>query len=120
MLDAVLVCADELTVPFDALLVYDSADPYAVHIEFPAPGGKAATTCAFARSPLDEGRRVACGEGDIRVFPLRIGVHGHGTAQRLRTRADPAEHGSAVPIHGGELWERPGGRRASSPTWTSS
>ncbi|MET9111508.1 SsgA family sporulation/cell division regulator [Streptomyces zhihengii] len=82
-----------MTVPFTALLVYEAADPYAVRMEFPAPGGKAPTTWIFARSLLDEGIRVASGEGDVEFLPCGpdyTGMELHNTAGRamilLKTR----------------------------------
>ncbi|MFI2378294.1 SsgA family sporulation/cell division regulator [Streptomyces sp. NPDC018964] len=69
-MEAFLVCSDKATSPLTARFLYDCSDPYAVRVRFPAVhSGHAPTTWTFARSLLEEGRRVTSGEGDVRIIP---------------------------------------------------
>ncbi|MEU2282499.1 SsgA family sporulation/cell division regulator [Streptomyces sp. NPDC013178] len=70
VVDALLVCSEETTVPFTACFHYDCSDPYAVGIRFPVlKDGDNPTTWTFARSLLEEGQRVESGAGDVLVVP---------------------------------------------------
>ncbi|MFD3487611.1 SsgA family sporulation/cell division regulator [Streptomyces sp. NPDC058665] len=52
-------------------LRYDSADPLAVRVAFPAEVSRddAEVVWAFARQLLESGLRTPSGEGDVRVWP---------------------------------------------------
>ncbi|MDL2074824.1 SsgA family sporulation/cell division regulator [Streptomyces sp. GXMU-J15] len=66
-----LITADEQELPATATLRYSSADPLAVHIDFPpeiALDGES-VTWTFARSLLAEGLRGPAGEGDVHIWP---------------------------------------------------
>ncbi|QMU75356.1 SsgA family sporulation/cell division regulator [Streptacidiphilus sp. PB12-B1b] len=67
-----LVLAPDRSVPVPALLVYRAADPYAVHITFHL-GQDSPVSWVFARDLLIEGVFRACGHGDVRVWPTRLG-----------------------------------------------
>ena len=87
VIDAFLVFGEETTVPFTARLHYNCSDPYAVQLRFPtADGGHAPTTWVFARNLLEEGRRVASGEGDVKIIPCGSGY----VALELRNGPDQA------------------------------
>jgi hypothetical protein len=63
-----LVVADDTTVPVDAALSYDPADPYAVTAVFHADDA-VPVTWTFGRDLLMEGTRAPSGEGDVVVWP---------------------------------------------------
>lgn len=66
-----LVTAEEQELSVPATLRYSSADPLAVHIDFPSEvclaDGDA--TWIFARSLLDAGLRGPAGDGDVHMWP---------------------------------------------------
>ncbi|MFE7852968.1 SsgA family sporulation/cell division regulator [Streptomyces sp. NPDC057403] len=66
-----LVTATEQELPAPATLRYTSADPLAVHLDFPPDVSLdgTAVTWAFARTLLDEGLRGPVGGGDVRLWP---------------------------------------------------
>ncbi|WP_328869177.1 SsgA family sporulation/cell division regulator [Streptomyces sp. NBC_00287] len=66
-----LITADEQELPAPATLRYGSADPLAVHIDFPPEislDGDGATW-TFARTLLAEGLRAPAGSGDVHIWP---------------------------------------------------
>ncbi|MFF9147489.1 SsgA family sporulation/cell division regulator [Streptomyces sp. NPDC014861] len=55
---------------FPATVLYDSSDPYAVHIRFPTfDPQRSATTWTFARELLAKGQDTCAGEGDVHLCP---------------------------------------------------
>ncbi|MGW0826581.1 SsgA family sporulation/cell division regulator [Streptomyces sp. NPDC002845] len=66
-----LVTAEERELPVPATLRYDSGDPLAVHIDFPADVALEgeSVTWTFARTLLEEGLRTPAGTGDVRIRP---------------------------------------------------
>lgn len=77
VVEAFLVHSERATLPLTAGFLYDCSDPYAVRVRFPAvDSGHASTTWTFARSLLEEGQRVASGEGDVRIIPCGPGYVG--------------------------------------------
>ncbi len=58
------------SIPVEARLQYDSADPYAVHVGFHT-GGDEVVAWSFARQLLTEGVHGEAGSGDVRVWPTR-------------------------------------------------
>lgn len=59
-------------------LRYDSADPYAVHLLFPAPSpGEAPVAWSFARDLLVTGLAERAGMGDVRLWPYTSGAGPH-------------------------------------------
>ncbi|TDC19107.1 SsgA family sporulation/cell division regulator [Streptomyces sp. 8K308] len=71
-LDLQLVLSPERSVPVPARLVYRSDDPYAVHITFHL-GSDVPVHWTFARDLLVEGVFRPSGEGDVRVWPAKLG-----------------------------------------------
>ncbi|MEE1928116.1 SsgA family sporulation/cell division regulator [Streptomyces sp. TRM 70351] len=69
-LELTLVLSPEHSVPVPARLVYRADDPYAVHVTFHI-GSSGPVHWTFARELLVEGARRSCGEGDVRVWPVR-------------------------------------------------
>jgi hypothetical protein len=67
-----LILSPEHSVPVPARLSYRAEDPYAVHITFHL-GQDSPVTWVFARELLVEGVFRACGQGDVRIWPTRIG-----------------------------------------------
>lgn len=57
--------------PVRVTLRYTSADPYAVHIDFPASASMDDTgvTWTFARALLEEGLTTPAGIGDVHLWP---------------------------------------------------
>jgi len=72
-LELTLVLSPERGVPVPARLSYRSDDPFAVHIVFHV-GSAAPVSWTFARELLIEGVFRACGEGDVRAWPVRTGA----------------------------------------------
>ncbi|MFE0252410.1 SsgA family sporulation/cell division regulator [Streptomyces sp. NPDC059010] len=66
-----LVTPDHPELSVRPTLRYDAADPFAVHIGFPAhvSDGGSGVTWTFARSLLEEGLDGAAGLGDVRIGP---------------------------------------------------
>lgn len=71
-LELTLVLSPERSVPVPARLRYLAHDPYAVHITFHT-GSTAPVDWTFARELLVEGVFRPCGQGDVRIWPTRIG-----------------------------------------------
>ncbi|WP_157255060.1 SsgA family sporulation/cell division regulator [Nonomuraea typhae] len=82
-------------------VVYDPADPYAVHLHFPSPTGRSAIVWTFARDLLEQGlaqhRPDPVGLGDVTVGPaeaddyIEITLHPRRPeAVRLFARRDEA------------------------------
>jgi sporulation and cell division protein SsgA len=67
-----LVLSPEHSLPVHARLSYGADDPYAAHIAFHVGPG-APVTWTFARELLVEGVFRPCGEGDVRVWPAKVG-----------------------------------------------
>ncbi|MEZ0068413.1 hypothetical protein ABIA32_004438 [Streptacidiphilus sp. MAP12-20] len=67
-----LVLSPERGVPVPALLMYCADDPYAVHVTFHL-GQDSPVTWVFSRELLVEGVFRACGNGDVRIWPTRVG-----------------------------------------------
>ncbi|MES5820146.1 SsgA family sporulation/cell division regulator [Streptomyces sp. RG80] len=66
-----LITADEQELPVPTTLRYTSADPLAVHLDFPSDvslDGEL-VTWTFARSLLEEGLRGPAGGGDVHLWP---------------------------------------------------
>ncbi|MCI3278314.1 SsgA family sporulation/cell division regulator [Streptomyces cylindrosporus] len=66
-----LITADEQELPVPATLRYTSADPLAVHIDFPPDVSLDGTgvTWTFGRALLQEGLRGPAGGGDVHIWP---------------------------------------------------
>ncbi len=67
-----LIRSPERSIPVPALLSYHTDDPYAVHITFHIDSGHP-VDWTFARELLVEGVFRACGHGDVRVWPAKLG-----------------------------------------------
>ncbi|WP_155059974.1 SsgA family sporulation/cell division regulator [Streptomyces blattellae] len=68
---ALLITAEEEELPVSATLRYTSADPLAVHIDFPpeaALDGES-VTWTFGRALLEDGLRGPAGGGDVHIWP---------------------------------------------------
>jgi hypothetical protein len=66
-----LITDDRPELPVRPTLRYDSAEPFAVHIDFPAQvsADGEGVTWMFARALLEEGLGRPAGEGDVRIRP---------------------------------------------------
>lgn len=71
-LEVRLVLSPEHSLPVQTRLSYRADDPYAVHVAFHV-GPTAPVTWTFARELLVEGVFRPCGEGDVRVWPAKVG-----------------------------------------------
>ena len=67
-----LILSPEHSVPVPARFSYRVDDPYAVHVTFHL-GQDTPVTWVFARELLVEGVFRACGQGDVRIWPTRLG-----------------------------------------------
>jgi hypothetical protein len=67
-----LLLSPEHSVPVPARFSYLVGDPYAVHITFHL-GQESPVTWVFARELLVEGMFRPCGQGDVRIWPTRLG-----------------------------------------------
>lgn len=67
-----LVVPDGHGLPVEALLRYEAADPYAIHVGF-RTGADDIVEWTFARQLLTEGVAGPVGEGDVRVWPVASG-----------------------------------------------
>lgn len=67
-----LVLSPQRSIAVPARLTYRTADPCAVHIAFHIGSGSP-VLWTFARELLIEGAFRPCGEGDVRVWPTRVG-----------------------------------------------
>src|SRR5690242_9369747 len=68
-----LVLSPERSIPVPARLSYRVHDPYAVHITFHL-GSETPVTWVFSRELLVEGTFRPCGQGDVRIWPVRAGL----------------------------------------------
>lgn len=66
-----LITAEEQELPVRAAFRYSSADPLAVHVDFPPTASLdgTAVTWTFARALLEEGLSAPAGSGDVRLRP---------------------------------------------------
>lgn len=66
-----LITPDYPELPLRPTLRYDAAEPFAVHIDFPAQvsADGQGVTWMFARALLEEGLGRPAGEGDVRIRP---------------------------------------------------
>lgn len=66
-----LITAEEQELPITATLRYTSADPLAVHLDFPPEAALQgeAVTWTFGRTLLDEGLSGPAGGGDVQIWP---------------------------------------------------
>ncbi|MGW1723181.1 SsgA family sporulation/cell division regulator [Streptomyces sp. NPDC002306] len=67
-----LILSPERSIPVPARLCYHSDDPYAVHVAFHI-NSEQPVRWTFARELLVEGVFRACGHGDVRVWPTKVG-----------------------------------------------
>ncbi|MFF7178322.1 SsgA family sporulation/cell division regulator [Streptomyces sp. NPDC008121] len=77
----------------DATFHYDPDDPWAVRVGFRLPLGRV-VDWTFSRELLRSGARVLSGEGDVRLWPLRLG----GREGRVRMRLGSAGAFAVVDI----------------------
>ncbi|MEV5970043.1 SsgA family sporulation/cell division regulator [Streptomyces sp. NPDC051921] len=78
----------DLEFPIEVTFSYDPDDPWAVLVSFGQVGGTVDWT--LSRELLHAGTRTPCGEGDVQLWPLRVG----GRKGRLRIRLG----GTGVPV----------------------
>ncbi|MFD6424187.1 SsgA family sporulation/cell division regulator [Streptomyces sp. NPDC060198] len=71
-LELKLVLSPERSIPVPARLTYRADDPYAVHIVFHV-GSQSPVHWTFARELLMEGVFRPCGQGDVRIWPTKVG-----------------------------------------------
>ncbi|KQX63984.1 MULTISPECIES: SsgA family sporulation/cell division regulator [unclassified Streptomyces] len=66
-----LITAEDQELPVPATLRYDSADPFAVHVDFPPEVSLAgeAVTWTFGRALLEQGVSGPAGSGDVHIWP---------------------------------------------------
>ncbi|MGV9559558.1 SsgA family sporulation/cell division regulator [Streptomyces sp. NPDC003401] len=66
-----LVTAEERELPVPTTLRYTSADPLAVHLDFPPEVSLQgeAVTWTFGRALLEEGLEGPAGDGDVHIWP---------------------------------------------------
>ncbi|GGS09463.1 hypothetical protein GCM10010269_55700 [Streptomyces humidus] len=66
-----LITADDQELPVPATLRYDSADPFAVHVDFPPEVSLEgeAVTWTFGRGLLEQGVSGPSGSGDVHIWP---------------------------------------------------
>ncbi|NEB04896.1 SsgA family sporulation/cell division regulator [Streptomyces sp. SID13726] len=66
-----LITADHPELPIRPTLRYTSADPFAVHIDFPAhvSADGEGVTWMFGRTLLEEGLVAPAGDGDVHIRP---------------------------------------------------
>ncbi|MGH3745425.1 MAG: SsgA family sporulation/cell division regulator [Mycobacteriales bacterium] len=75
-LELALVAPDGQGLPVAAVLRYEAADPYAVHVGF-RTGADEIVEWTFARQLLSDGVTGRVGEGDVQAWPLSPGdAHG--------------------------------------------
>jgi len=67
-----LILSPERSIPVPARFSYRADDPYAVRVTFHLDQD-APVTWVFARELLVEGVFRACGQGDVRIWPTRVG-----------------------------------------------
>jgi hypothetical protein len=71
-LELQLILSPERSIPVPARLGYRSDDPFAAHVTFHI-GSDHPVHWTFARELLVEGVFRACGHGDVRVWPTKVG-----------------------------------------------
>lgn len=71
-LETDLVLSPEHSVPVPARLTYRTEDPYAVQLSFHVTSPRP-VTWTFSRDLLIEGVFRTTGEGDVRIFPGKVG-----------------------------------------------
>ena len=66
-----LITAEDRELPVPATLRYASADPFAVHLDFPPEVSLAGeeVTWTFGRALLEEGLGGPAGSGDVHIWP---------------------------------------------------
>ncbi|MFE3858001.1 SsgA family sporulation/cell division regulator [Streptomyces griseorubiginosus] len=66
-----LITSEHADLPIRPTLRYSAAEPFAVHIDFPAQvsADGEGVTWMFARALLEEGLGTPAGEGDVRIRP---------------------------------------------------
>ncbi|GGQ68377.1 SsgA family sporulation/cell division regulator [Streptomyces asoensis] len=66
-----LITSEDQELPVPATLRYDSADPFAVHVDFPPEVSLAgeSVTWTFARALLEQGVDGPAGSGDVHIWP---------------------------------------------------
>ncbi|CAM3677932.1 SsgA family sporulation/cell division regulator [Streptomyces albus] len=84
-----LVLAPEHSVAVPARLSYRTDDPYAVHVTFHITS-ETPVHWTFARELLMEGVTQPCGDGDVRVWPTRVGT------RKVVCMALSSPHGDAL------------------------
>lgn len=60
---------DAVALPISARLDYDAADPFAVRLAFPSPGGTDGITWVLSRALLLDGIDKPTGCGDVHIAP---------------------------------------------------
>lgn len=70
-----LILSPERSIPVPARLSYRTDDPYAVHIAFHITSDHP-VNWTFSRDLLVEGVFRPCGQGDVRVWPAKVGGRG--------------------------------------------
>jgi hypothetical protein len=71
-LEMQLVLSPERSIPVPVRLAYRTTDPYAVHIIFHV-GSETPVNWTFARELIVEGVFRPCGNGDVRIWPTKVG-----------------------------------------------
>ncbi|MEU5332599.1 SsgA family sporulation/cell division regulator [Streptomyces asoensis] len=66
-----LITSEDQELPVPATLRYDSADPFAVHVDFPPEVSLAgeSVTWTFGRALLEQGVDGPAGSGDVHIWP---------------------------------------------------
>ncbi|MEU5275515.1 SsgA family sporulation/cell division regulator [Streptomyces asoensis] len=66
-----LITSEDQELPVPATLRYDSADPFAVHVDFPPEVSLAgeSVTWTFGRALLEQGVDGPAGTGDVHIWP---------------------------------------------------
>ncbi|MGW0825038.1 SsgA family sporulation/cell division regulator [Streptomyces sp. NPDC002845] len=90
-----LITPEYLELPVPATLRYDSTDPLAMHIDFPADTSAdgECVTWTFARALLEEGLSMPAGIGDVHIWPcgpFRTVVEVHSPLGMAMIRFDTA------------------------------
>lgn len=88
-LELQLVVPGAESLPVDAMVRYQTADPYAVHVGFHT-GADEVVEWTFARQLLTDGVTHAVGEGDVQVWPA------HGGSEQLVCLSLSSPSGTAL------------------------
>ncbi|HEY5834053.1 SsgA family sporulation/cell division regulator [Streptomyces sp.] len=92
-----LVLNSTESLPVSARLVYDSAQPFGIRMEFP-DSTEGFTPWVFSRELLRSGLRTPSGDGDVRIWPpchwhgrtmVRVLLRGRGPSAMLDVPAAP-------------------------------